>query len=158
MQKIIISRENESENDIKHYGVLGMKWGVHRAAKQYNSATTKTQKKQASDKLNSHMEKASKKLNKYYTKTNKQLDKSVRKRYGLFGSDKGYAKAKSKAERTAYKGNKWYKNMEKTFSKQSVVQLSDKDRSIGRDYAKFFEQKAGYMDSYYNYSTSHLAK
>ena len=150
---IMITRKND---ELKHYGVLGMKWGVHRATKQYSAATTKAERTKAADKLNTHMGKASKKLNKYYTKTNKKLDKAIRKRYGFFGNRRKYTKAKSKAERTAYKGDKWYKNMTKTFSKQTIASISDKDRRVGEEFVKFFTQTADFNDSYYNYKTDKI--
>lgn len=42
MNEYYISRENESKEDIEHYGVFGMKWGVkHDAAKAYSKASAK---------------------------------------------------------------------------------------------------------------------
>jgi hypothetical protein len=150
MRDYVITRETENpEDELEHYGVLGMKWGVHRATKKYSTATTKAERKKASDKLSTHMEKASKKLNKYDRKTTKKLNKAIRKRYGLLGNNRKYEKAKAKAERTAYKGDKWYKNMEKTFSKQKVVNISDKDKATGEKFAKFFDQKADFGESSY---------
>ncbi len=154
-KQYIITREIP-DDELYHYGVLGMKWGVHRASKKYSSATTSKARSKATDSLKSHMSKASKKLNKYSKKTDKKLNKAIKKRYGLFGNDKKYAEAKAKADRTAYKGNKWYVNMNQAFSKQSVVQISDNDRRIGEKFAKYFEQKADYMNSYYNYDTSNI--
>jgi hypothetical protein len=141
----------ESQDELQHYGVIGMKWGVRRASRKYAKADTAEKKQKAADKLNKHMDKASKKLNKYNTKGQKLLDKAVQKRYGLFGSNEKYEKAKAKAERQMYKGQKWYNNMQKTFGKQSVVSISDKDRRIGEQYAKFFDQKADWRNSSYNY-------
>lgn len=151
MSQYVITRNDSSQNDeLKHYGIPGMKWGVRRAAKAYSKATTNEARAKAADRLNTHMEKASKKLNKYNQKAAKKLNKAVTKRYGLFGSEDKYVKAKAKAERTMYKGDKWYKNMEKSFGKQKVVSISAKDKAIGEKFSKFFEQSADFRGSSYN--------
>lgn len=41
MNEYYISRENESEEDIEHYGVPGMKWGVRRYRNKDGSLTAK---------------------------------------------------------------------------------------------------------------------
>lgn len=149
MNEFIITRDGDS-NEIKHYGVLGMKWGVHRASKKYNKATTKEGRTKASNELKKHMSNASKKLNNYDKKTTKQLNNAIKKRYGFFGNEEKYNKAKAKADKTAYKGDKWYKNMNKAFSKQSVVSISENDQKIGKKFADYFSQKADFADSTYN--------
>ena len=139
-----------SENELQHYGVIGMKWGVRRAINKYNKATTNKQKTKATETLNKHLEKASNKLAKYDRKGQKALAKAVKKRYGFFGSNEKYEEFKAKAERKMYKGKKWYDNMTKTFGKQSVVSLSERDKATGRRFTNFFEQTADFGKSGYN--------
>ena len=122
----IINGQLVSDDELKHYGVLGMKWGIRRGRSV------------------EAMGKASKKLEKYDRKATKKLNKAVRKKYGMFGSQKRYEKAKLKADKAVYKGQKWYKKMEKEFSKQKVVQISKHDREIGEKFAKYFAQKADF--------------
>lgn len=149
MNKEVFGMDNRN-NELAHYGVLGMKWGVRRARKQYTNATNDVKRKKAADRLNKHKQKATKKLDKYYAKGNKQLNKAIRKRYGLFGSNEKYQEAKAKADRIMYKGDKWYKKMEKEFNKQSVASLSENDVKKGRQFAKYFEQNADFTKSMYN--------
>lgn len=149
MSEIRISR-CENPDELCHYGVLGMKWGVHRASRKYKKATNDTERSQAKNSMNKHMTKASNKLHKYDQKANKELNKAIKKRYGFFGSNEAYQEQKVKAERAAYKGYKWYKHMEKTFSNQSITSISKKDKAIGKKMERFFEQHADFRDSKYN--------
>lgn len=141
--------EDEYSDELQHYGVIGMKWGVRRAAKAYSKASTSEGKAKAKAKLEKHMEKASKKLNKFNAKADKKMNKAVQKRYGLFGSQAKYDKFQAKAERQMYKGDKWFKSMDKTFSKQSVVSMNEKDIRTGEKFAKFFERGADFKASAY---------
>lgn len=52
----------QREDELMHYGVLGMKWGVHRALRSYGSATTDAQKSKATNSLNKHKTKINNKL------------------------------------------------------------------------------------------------
>lgn len=51
-----------SDNYLKHYGVLGMKWGVTHALSKWNRATTTEQKKSAVKSLQKHHDKINKKM------------------------------------------------------------------------------------------------
>lgn len=149
MSEIRIRRQ-ENPDELCHYGVLGMKWGVHRASRNYKTATDDAGRQKARNSMEKHLSKASKKLNAHNTKTTKLLNKAIKKRYGVFGSNEKYEQTKVKAERAAYKGHKWYKQMEKTFAKQSIVSISNKDKAIGAKLDRFFDQHADFRNSKYN--------
>ena len=150
MSEFIITKDIEEENDIKHYGVLGMKWGVRRANKKYSTATTKEERAKASKKLSSHMEKASKKLNKLDTKITKKHAKAekaynkytkVAGRSALFRSESTIRnkKRKFKAADARYansinKANRWYADMEKVF-KETPLSTTKQQQAMGKRYA-----------------------
>jgi hypothetical protein len=56
---IVYETERGAVNELYHYGVIGMKWGVRRASRQLSKATTKEQRDKAIGKLNKHRSKAS---------------------------------------------------------------------------------------------------
>ena len=138
-----------TEDYLEHHGVLGMKWGVKHASHMYSKATTSEGKVAAATKMQKEYSKDSKKLNKLTKKANKALTKAVKAKYGLFGSQEKYDKKKLKADKKAYKAQKWYSSMSNTFSQQSLVSISDKDKAAGEKYLNYFEQKSEI--SKYNY-------
>lgn len=78
-----------SKNELYHYGVPGMRWGVRRATKQLQKATTSEQRDKAITSLNKHREKTSKqiaklnakrpKLENAYTKAVTKIDPKIAK-------------------------------------------------------------------------------
>ena len=109
-----------NDNELMHYGVIGMKWGVHRGnvSSAYSKATAKRKKlddrvvkaKKAYDKATIKANTgASLKYQKLQSKADKMQSKADSKKYGLFTSAEKAAKLQIKADRMQYKANK-YKN------------------------------------------------
>lgn len=130
---------DNSSNELKHYGVIGMRWGVHRYRKKYGNTSD-----EAKAHLQKHLNKASKKLNKYnkkYDKAEKKAakyyDKADRKEASVFASEKSVKralkkanKAQAKANAVARRGEKFYRNANKYFTTQTIS-LTAADRKIG---------------------------
>ena len=117
---IAVHRAGDLNEELQHYGVKGMRWGVSRASKQLSNATTSEQKTKAVATLQKHRTKASEeiaKLEKKQPKLAKSVEQKIvkndvqavkladkaaikrRKAYGRFTSQK-------KSEKLIYKANK----------------------------------------------------
>ena len=123
-----MSEENRPD-ELMHYGVLGMKWGVRRGRAQqaYQKATAKKQKfldkaEASRQKSNSHLMKGSKG---YVT----DVGRAIREKQILKGN-----KATGKALRYEKKAEKWQKQMDKVFRDTNVSKLSTKNVEKGRQY------------------------
>lgn len=126
--------ETRNSNELAHYGVWGMKWGVHRG--QANKA----------------YDKASKKLNKIDTKINKYQAKAVKRRMQadkhFFGHDiyRELARDNSlKAAKQMRKAQKWYKKMEKVFA-NTPIKMTEKQAAIGRKYTESILERSMYTE------------
>lgn len=129
MSEYYISRENESKEDLEHYGVLGMKWGVrHDAAKAYSKATAKKTRleNKVAKTRNKYLKKSAKaksgvsiKYQKKKAKADKLQFKADKKKYGLFSNADKAAGLQEKADRALYKANKYKYRYEKRQAAES---------------------------------------
>lgn len=116
---------NSSEDELMHYGVIGMKWGVKRG--------------KASDAYS----KGIKKLKKLEDKEDKFRKKS--EKYALRGTGiteisranrQKSAELDAKARGFESKGKKFYKKMEKVFKDVPTSQLNSADLDYAKRYAE----------------------
>ena len=87
-----------NQNELYHYGVKGMRWGIRRARKKLNVATTSEERAKALRSLQKHHAKAIKKVNKLesqHPKLEKRADQAKLK------SDPKIAKLEGKSARLA---------------------------------------------------------
>lgn len=132
----------ENPNELMHYGVLGMKWGVRKdPSKAYRKASNKmkrlnrkVEKKQAS--FEKKRDKAEKAARKTYTWS---LFKYSSRQIGT--KSKMAAKAEIKYNRAVKKAQRWEKNMRDTFSTVRLNQINSDDLKAGREYVDMLRRR-----------------
>lgn len=117
---IAVQRAGDSNEELQHYGVRGMRWGVRRASKQLSSATTKEQHDKAVSSLQKHKTKASNEVAKLEKKRPK-LEKKVEKQIV-----KNDIKAVKLADKAATKRKKAYGLLTSKKRSEKLIYKADK--------------------------------
>lgn len=122
------------EDELMHYGVLGMKWGVRKGntAKAYEKASAK-------------LKKLDKKATKYQKKAMKYTRKADKHWYGRDIYQDKANRNKKKAVKYMRKANKWYKQMDKAF-KETNVKMTQEQTNIGRRYINSLDMRMSMYD------------
>lgn len=142
--------EDDHSDILRHYGVLGMKWGVrrNRASKAFDKATKKAKRLDARAKSFREVTEAHRGVSKVYNKQARELRKQ-RAANDVFKPSKAkiaiaerrarkadarLKRADDRALRSEGKSEKWRNKMGDAFRYTKVSQIDPMVRNYGKDY------------------------
>ena len=153
---IMHNGEFYNKDELIHYGVLGMRWGVRRATKQLSKATTAEKRDKAVVSLNKHRAKASKQIEKLTSKRGK-LEKAYDK--AVVKLDPKIAKMESKKSRLERRATRAFtsdKKAAKLLGKASVIDLKINKLKAKSDTAKAAIAKNDHMTAMFKRGVSDI--
>ena len=133
MNYYIHDGELYNQEELQHYGVIGMKWGVRKdPSKAYKKAVKKA------DKIDAKRARYAKKASKYSEKLSKP---STYRRYKkMLRYTRRFHKFNAKASKMEAKGDKWVKEMEKAFNTVRTKEIAPEVLDAGKKFAYMLVQ------------------
>lgn len=109
----------ERNDELMHYGVMGMKCGVRRGnvSEAYSKASAKRDK-----------------LNRNVSKTKTAYERATVK--ANTGVSAKYKKLQAKADKAQYKAEKWMRSMDKVFKNADLSSIQSSTKERGRNFVK----------------------
>lgn len=135
--EIVIIREKDY---LKHYGVLGMKWGVRKNPERaYEKSKTKAVRLKAkSTKADLKLAKTQHKLDKYQRKSNNVLEGDENPYSDKIKNLQNKSKKQTeKANKLSEKHTKWVDAMEENFGNIDVDSIPEQDITRGKEYINY---------------------
>lgn len=144
------------QNELQHYGVKGMKWGIIRAKKKLAKASTSEDRDKAVAKLNKHRTKAVAKVSKLEKKV-PELEKAYNK--AVLKTDVKAAKLEQKRSKYTKKATGLFtsdKKATKYLAKAQLMDMKVKDLKAHSDRAKAEMAKNERMRELFNKGISEI--
>lgn len=127
-----------NQNELKHYGVLGMKWGVrHNPSRAFRKASRRARR------LDKKALRKEVKADKLAYKADKKMIRATSERQYKKARQLEFdaKKAKLKASRVKRKSANWERRMARAFYNVSISDIKESDLQIGREYAHLLGEK-----------------